>query len=200
MDVRVGLGRRGLAPLLLLLASAAFRLERPPDFAAVFVRSYPSQDQQQQQEDGGPRGRTSSGVRTRRVVIPQNARAVDHHDLQKKKKQGEQFQLFDTQSSNRPVESVLDSMTLVNSFSCFQLNIFLFRFSMKEYKTGSSSLQDKTIFFFLKKRAKSLKQKSMRSVNLPSKHPLCGSGSELWLTQLLKPLNLSQMKWWSSLF
>lgn len=28
----------------------------------------------------------------------------------------------------------------------------------------------------------------MRSVNLPSKHPLCGSGSELWLTQLLKPL------------
>lgn len=66
----------------------------------------------------------------------------------KKKKQDEQLQLFYTQSSNRLVESVLDSMTLVNSFSCFQLNIFLFRFSMKEYKTGSSSLQDKTIFFF----------------------------------------------------
>lgn len=94
MDVRVGLGRRGLVPLLLLLASAAFRLERPPDFAAVFVRSYPSRDQQQQQEDGGPRGRTFSGVRTRRVVIPQNARAVDHHDLQKKKSRTNNYNYF----------------------------------------------------------------------------------------------------------
>lgn len=102
MDVRVGLSRRGLDPLLLLLASTACRLERLPDFTAVFVRSYPSRDQKQQQEDSGPRVRTFNGigVQTRRVVIPKNARAVYHHDLQKKK-QHEQLQLFYIQSSNR---------------------------------------------------------------------------------------------------
>lgn len=138
MDVRVGLGRRGLAPLLLLVASAACRLERPPDVTAVFVCSYPSRDQKQQQEDGGPRVRTFSGigVRTRRVVIPRNARAVDHHDLQKKKQtKKSSANNYNDLISNLPtglLKAFLDSMTLVNSFSCFQLNIFLFSFSMTE--------------------------------------------------------------------
>lgn len=83
MDVWMGLGRRGLATLL-LLASYVCRLERPPDFTAVLVPNYTSWDQKQQQEDRGPRRRTCIGTRvqTRRCVISRATRGVDNHDLQ----------------------------------------------------------------------------------------------------------------------
>lgn len=84
MDVWMGLGRRGLVTLLLLLASFAYRLEHPPDFTVVFVPNYTSWDQKQQQEDRGPRRWTCSGtgVQTRRCVISRVTRVVDNHDLQ----------------------------------------------------------------------------------------------------------------------
>lgn len=84
MEVWMGLSRRGLVTLLILLASSACRLERPPDFTAVFVPNYTGWDQKQQQEDRGPCRRTCSGigVQTRRSVIPRDTRVVDNHDLQ----------------------------------------------------------------------------------------------------------------------
>lgn len=58
MDVWMGIGHRSLITRFLLLASSGYRLERPPDFTAVFVHSCTSWDQEQQQEDHGPCGRT----------------------------------------------------------------------------------------------------------------------------------------------
>lgn len=58
MDVCMGIGHRSLIPRLLLLAPSGYRLERPPDFTAVFVHNCTSWDQEQQQEDHGPYGRT----------------------------------------------------------------------------------------------------------------------------------------------
>lgn len=80
VDVWMGIGHRSLITRLLLLASSGCRLERPPDFTAVFVRNYTSWDQKQQQEDHGPCGCTWSrtGAQTRPGVIPKDARGVVH--------------------------------------------------------------------------------------------------------------------------
>lgn len=85
-------------------------------------------------------------------------------------------------------------MTIINSFSYFQLIILLFRFSRKVYKIGIFSLQAKTKF---KKSAKSFQHKSIKRVSLPSKQ---GLGQGLSCESRSCSLNVLQMKWWSSLF
>lgn len=99
MDVWMGVGQRSLITCLLLLVSTGYRLERPPDFTAVFVDNYTSWDQEQQQEDHGPCRRTWSrtGAQTRPGVIPKHARVVDH-DLSIRKQDEHIFNVIPCQA------------------------------------------------------------------------------------------------------